>query len=102
MRIAYVGPVPPHRGGIAQHGLRTVEAFERLGHEVVIESWKSLYPAALFKGERPSVPRRGGQAVPALRRNGADVSPRGCTKNAQDSILKFFPCFCKRVFWCAC
>ena len=55
MRIAYVGPVPPHRGGIAQHGSCTVEAFERLGHEVVVESWQSLYPAALFKGERPSV-----------------------------------------------
>ena len=67
MRIAYVGPVPPHRGGIAQHGLRTVEAFERLGHEVVIESWQSLYPAALFKGERPSVLRRDGQVRFRLR-----------------------------------
>jgi len=67
VRIAYVGPVPPHRGGIAQHGVRTVEAFERLGHEVVIESWQSQYPAALFKGEQPSVPRPDGQARFRLR-----------------------------------
>jgi glycosyltransferase involved in cell wall biosynthesis len=67
VRIAYVGPVPPHRGGIAQHGSCTVEAFERLGHEVVVESWQSLYPAALFKGELPSVPRRDGRVRFRLR-----------------------------------
>ncbi|MEO0493295.1 MAG: glycosyltransferase [Actinomycetota bacterium] len=67
MRIAYVGPVPPHRGGVAQHGWQTIEAFERMGHDVAVESWQSLYPAALFKGEQPSVPRRDGEIRFRLR-----------------------------------
>ena len=68
MRIAYVGPVPPHRGGIAQHGRQTVEAFRRLGHDVEIESWRSLYPKGLFKGEQPTgLPRREGDLRFRLR-----------------------------------
>ena len=68
MRIAYVGPVPPHRGGIAQHGWQTVEAFRRLGNDVEVESWRSLYPKGLFKGEQPTgLPRREGDVRFRLR-----------------------------------
>lgn len=68
MRIAYVGPVPPHRGGIAQHGWQTIRAFERLGHDVAVESWQSLYPKRLFSGEQPAgLPDRDGNVCFGLR-----------------------------------
>ncbi len=54
MRIAYVGPVPPHRGGIAQHGGQLAKAFTEAGHDVEITTWRSLYPRWLFKGDQPS------------------------------------------------
>ena len=39
MRITYVGPVPPFRGGISQHGARLVEALVADGHQVRVLSW---------------------------------------------------------------
>lgn len=50
MRILFVGPLPPLRGGIAQHGARLVEAFRRR-HEVTVESWRALYPRFLYGHE---------------------------------------------------
>lgn len=55
MRIAYVGPFPPHRGGIAQHGQRTTEALRALGHSVEVISWRALYPKMLVKGVQPRI-----------------------------------------------
>ncbi len=55
MRIAYVGPVPPHRGGIAQHGQRTVEALRACGHTVEVVSWRALYPRLLVKHQQPLI-----------------------------------------------
>ncbi len=55
MRIAYVGPVPPHRGGIAQHGQRTVEALRACGHTVDVVSWLALYPRLLVKHKQPRI-----------------------------------------------
>ncbi len=55
MRIAFVGPVPPLRGGISQHGWQIVQALRATGHDVQVESWRSQYPRALFRGEQPSV-----------------------------------------------
>lgn len=52
MRILYAGPVPPLRGGIAQHGGRLVDAFRDLGHEVDVLSWSKQYPDTLYPGER--------------------------------------------------
>lgn len=54
MRIAFIGPVPPHRGGIAQHSWNLVEALEGLGHSVHVVTWRRQYPAVLYKGYRPS------------------------------------------------
>lgn len=51
MRIDYVGPVPPFKGGISQHGSRLVEALRRLGHEVRVHSWRSQYPKWLYPME---------------------------------------------------
>lgn len=52
MRVAYVGPVPPYRGGISQHGARLTEALAEAGHDVVIHSWAAQYPRRLYPGEQ--------------------------------------------------
>lgn len=48
MRVLFVGPVPPLRGGIAQHGARLVEAL-RERHDVDVLTWKALYPPLLYR-----------------------------------------------------
>ena len=50
-RIAYVGPVPPLRGGIAQHGGNLVQALRILGCRVDVFSWASQFPALLYPGQ---------------------------------------------------
>jgi glycosyltransferase involved in cell wall biosynthesis len=52
MRLCYVGPVPPQRGGIAQHGARLVEALGAAGHEVNVEAWGAPYPKRLYPGDQ--------------------------------------------------
>jgi D-inositol-3-phosphate glycosyltransferase len=52
MKIVYVGPVPPFRGGISQYGARLYEAFLADGHEVDLRSWKAQYPRLLYHGEQ--------------------------------------------------
>ena len=51
MRITYVGPVPPFRGGISQHGARLVEALVADGHQVRVLSWAVQYPRLLYPGQ---------------------------------------------------
>ncbi len=51
MHIVYVGPVPPFRGGISQHGARVVAALSGAGHDVAVRSWGAQYPRALYPGE---------------------------------------------------
>lgn len=55
MEIAYVGPVPPLPGGIAQHGARLTEALADIGYPVRIFSWSAQYPRLLYRG--PSLDR---------------------------------------------
>lgn len=50
MRIAFVGPVPPLRGGIPQHAARLIETLREEGHEVEVLSWAAQYPGFLYKG----------------------------------------------------
>lgn len=49
MNIAFVGPVPPIRGGIAQHSARLIEAIQELGHDCSIHSWQAQYPRMLYR-----------------------------------------------------
>jgi glycosyltransferase involved in cell wall biosynthesis len=64
VRIAYVGPVPPFRGGISQHGALLVEALREAGHEVDVYSWAAQYPRLLYPGD-PYAP--GADAFPEAR-----------------------------------
>ena len=63
MRITYVGPVPPIRGGIAAHGANLVRALREQGCQVDVISWRAQYPPFLFKGEQADTSRAGGDGV---------------------------------------
>jgi glycosyltransferase involved in cell wall biosynthesis len=47
VRITFVGPVPPIRGGVSQHGGRLSEALAR-EHDVTVLSWQHQYPRRFF------------------------------------------------------
>jgi glycosyltransferase involved in cell wall biosynthesis len=51
VRITYVGPVPPFRGGISQHGALLIHALREAGHEVDVYSWAAQYPRLLYPGD---------------------------------------------------
>lgn len=55
MRVAIVAPLPPNKGGIAQHAGQVVDQFRADGAEVLAVSWTRQYPALLYRGkeERP-------------------------------------------------
>jgi glycosyltransferase involved in cell wall biosynthesis len=47
VRITFVGPVPPIRSGVSQHGGRLTEALAR-DHDVTVLSWQHQYPKRFF------------------------------------------------------
>lgn len=49
-KVVLVGPTHPYTGGIAQHTTRLALELEQAGTAVTVESWKSQYPKALYKG----------------------------------------------------
>lgn len=61
VRLTYFGPLPPHRGGIAQHGDNLVRSALEGGHSVQRLSWRRLYPRILFRGDAIEVSHRHGQ-----------------------------------------
>jgi glycosyltransferase involved in cell wall biosynthesis len=50
MRITLIGPAHPYKGGGALHTTELAHRLAAAGHEVVIESWRALYPAFLYPG----------------------------------------------------
>ncbi|MCC5947073.1 MAG: glycosyltransferase family 4 protein [Nitriliruptoraceae bacterium] len=50
MDITYFGPLPPHPGGIAQHGHNLAEGLSGRGNRVQRLSWRTLYPPRLYPG----------------------------------------------------
>ena len=53
MKVAFVAPFPPIRGGIAQHSAQMARAALDAGHDVVLVGWRSQYPKVLYR--RPQV-----------------------------------------------
>lgn len=51
MRIAFLGPAYPHRGGIAQFIASWADHFLKAGHEVQVFSFIHQYPNWLFPGK---------------------------------------------------
>jgi glycosyltransferase involved in cell wall biosynthesis len=52
VKIVFIGPVPPLRGGIAQHSAQLVTALRARGHVVDVLSWAAQYPAVLYPGRQ--------------------------------------------------
>ena len=53
----FVGPLPPIKGGIAQHGARLVAALETRGLRIGVASWRRQYPRLLYPGSEAAIPR---------------------------------------------
>lgn len=51
MKIAFLGPAPPYRGGISLFALMLARAMQGLGHEVVFYNFLRQYPKLLFPGK---------------------------------------------------
>ncbi|MFC4560582.1 glycosyltransferase family 4 protein [Nocardiopsis mangrovi] len=52
MRITLIGPAYPYKGGGARHTTELAHRLAARGHDVVIESWRAQYPAALYPGRQ--------------------------------------------------
>ena len=50
MRIAFLGPAPPLRGGIVTYIAMLVRVLEQRGHEIFWASFRKQYPRFLFPG----------------------------------------------------
>ncbi len=50
VRFAFVGPLSPSTGGIAQYSDRLVGALLGAGHQVDAMTWRSQYPSFMYKG----------------------------------------------------
>ena len=55
VHAAYVGPYPPIKGGISQHGERVVHALRERTKKMEVISWRRQYPRALYPGEEADV-----------------------------------------------
>lgn len=51
MKIAFIGPAYPLRGGIAEFLMKTVEKAVHSGHQVKIYSFQKQYPKLIFPGK---------------------------------------------------
>ena len=67
MRIALIGPAHPYKGGGARHTTELAHRLAAAGHDVVIESWRAMYPAALYPGMQ-TVEEAEGEPYPLTRR----------------------------------
>ncbi|MCG8341939.1 MAG: glycosyltransferase [Chlorobiales bacterium] len=70
LRIAFVSPFFPLKGGIARFSSTLLEVLCRQGHEVEAISFRRLYPAILFRGKAVYEPgtsgKSGSDALPLL------------------------------------
>lgn len=51
MKIGFLGPAPPHKGGISQFALSLAKAFLDQGHDVKMFGFKKQYPKLIFSGK---------------------------------------------------
>ncbi|HRY83946.1 MAG TPA: glycosyl transferase family 1, partial [Candidatus Cloacimonadota bacterium] len=50
IRIAFLGPAPPYRGGISQFAFMLAREFGKEGYQVKMISFLKQYPALIFPG----------------------------------------------------
>ncbi len=51
MKIVFLSPLPPYRGGIAQFGKMLLASLKKLNHDVFEINYSHLYPDVLFPGK---------------------------------------------------
>lgn len=51
MKIAFLGPAPPIRGGISAFAVELSKCYLEMGHEVKMFGFKRQYPALIFPGK---------------------------------------------------
>ncbi|MHB8856630.1 MAG: glycosyltransferase [Bellilinea sp.] len=65
MKIVFVGPVYPYRGGIAHFTTALAAAASSAGHEIEVLSFKRQYPKFLYPGKSDQDPSIDALSVPA-------------------------------------
>ena len=65
MKIVFVGPVYPYRGGIAHFTTALAAAASSAGHEIEVISFKRQYPKFLYPGKSDQDPSIDALSVPA-------------------------------------
>ena len=88
-RLALIGPVPPLRGGIAQHTVKLHRVLRERA-ELLTVSFTRLYPSVLFPGEKELEPGHEQHREPGVEYLIDAVSPRGYGI-ALERIVKFRP-----------
>ena len=76
LRLALIGPVPPLRGGIAQHTVKLHRVL-RDRADLLTVSFTRLYPARLFPGDKEVEPGHEHHREPGVEYLIDAVSPRG-------------------------
>lgn len=69
MRVAFIGPAPPFRGGISRFAVMLARAMQSRGHSVRMFSFIRQYPALIFPGKSQtsqSTEGEGLEIVPVL------------------------------------
>jgi len=65
VKIVFVGPVYPYRGGIAHFTASLAAAASKAGHEIEVISFKRQYPKFLYPGKSDQDPSINAVSVPA-------------------------------------
>lgn len=76
MRIAIVGPTFPYKGGGAHHTTELAHRLAAAGHDVILESWRTQYPAFAYPG-RLIISEPEGEPFPATVSELSWHSPAG-------------------------
>ncbi|MDW8287731.1 MAG: glycosyltransferase [Flammeovirgaceae bacterium] len=97
MKIAFLSPFHPFRGGIAQFSNRLYRAFEQLSHEVKAFNFTTQYPDFLFPGKTQYVVGDSSDKVPSVRIL-SSINPISYWKTAQQ-IRAFAPDLLLMRYW---
>ena len=65
MKVVFIGPVYPYRGGIAHFTTALADAAGKAGHEIEVVSFKRQYPKFLYPGKSDQDPSVDALSVPA-------------------------------------
>lgn len=97
MKIAFLSPFYPFRGGIAQFSNRLYRAFEELSHQVKAFNFTTQYPDVLFPGKTQYVEGTTTDPVPSTRLL-SSINPLSYLRTAK-AIRTFAPELLLLRYW---